>query len=567
MKLNNILTLLAGITSPFHRHRFLALSLIALHFSVFYGLHSTSSASFFLVHFGLFLIWQPLWQQATDIRFRGLVTLLIGGVALLILPSQLVLTVWLLVLIGLVGGQESGTRKNRRINLISIGVLFLILLLEAMPALLATKLGNPILTQFTHYTILALCLLVFTLPVSEPQEKEEHIDYLRSVSATLIASLLAVGSALWMYRSGVNYPVALFQSLFFIAGLIILMNWLWSSQSGASIFQQLWNRYLLNLGTPFEAFLLSLSDKAMERGPASDFLEFALNKLLELEWLAGVSWESEKETIQLGIKQACATHFAEEDLHVVVYTSQKIGPAFELHIKLLVYLVYHFYEAQLYSEQLEQHARIEAIHQTGARLTHDMKNLLQAVQYLSEIVSTSTADQSDELLMLLKRQLPELSNRMQLTIEKLKAPGHRDKTETRARVWWQVLQDRYSHRGISFEPVGTELDGVSLPKELFDSVAENLLENAVYKRKLDRDVAIKVTLCVEQGQAILRVWDSGIPIPPETEKNLFHHSVRSSSGLGVGLYQSQRLAEQNAYTLHIVFNRPGNVLIEVRPRS
>ncbi|HBA33680.1 MAG TPA: hypothetical protein DCZ12_06060, partial [Gammaproteobacteria bacterium] len=89
------------------------------------------------------------------------VTLLIGGVALLILPSQLVLTVWLLVLIGLVGGQESGTRKNRRINLISIGVLFLILLLEAMPALLATKLGNPILTQFTHYTILALCLLVF----------------------------------------------------------------------------------------------------------------------------------------------------------------------------------------------------------------------------------------------------------------------------------------------------------------------------------------------------------------------------------------------------------------------
>ena len=519
-----------------------------------------------MIHFGFFLVWQPLWQRATDIRLRGFISLGACGIGLIILPSELILTVWLLMLLGLSGGQESRTKRNRVINFLAISTLFLILLLEAMPALLAIKLGSSILESITHYAILLFCFLIFVLPTKNVRKKEDHIDYLRSVSIILIASLLAVGSALWMYRGGIGYPVALFQTLIFISVFIILLNWLWASQSGVSIFQQLWNSYLLNLGTPFEKYLLSLSQKVNEGASASDFLEFALNKLLDLDWLSGIAWKSPSEDLQLGIKQPCLTTFEEQDVSVCIYTTQKIGPTFELHIKLLVALIHHFYQAQVYNEQLEQHARIEAIHQTGARLTHDMKNILQAVQSLSEIIKISTPDQAEELMQLLKRQLPELSNRMQLTVEKLKAPGKRDDTKLLANIWWQQLQDRYGNRQVEFTSNGAKLDNILLPKELFDNVAENLLENASYKQKMDRNIQISVSIGVLEHKVVLSVWDSGSAIPEEKADHLFHKAVKSKTGLGVGLYQSQQLSKQHGYSLKLQRNQPGDVCIELRPQ-
>ena len=366
-----------------------------------------------------------------------------------------------------------------------------------------------------------------------------------------------------MYRADIGYPVALFQTLIFIATLIILLNWLWASQSGVSIFQQLWNSYLLNLGTPFEQYLLSLSQKVSEGLSASDFLAFALNKLLTLEWVAGIDWKSSKEHQQLGIKQRYSTTFEEQGVSICIYTTKKIGPTFELHIKLLVSLIQHFYQAQIHNEQLEQHARIEAIHQTGARLTHDMKNILQAVQSLSEIVKISSPDQAEELMQLLKRQLPELSNRMQLTVEKLKAPGKRDDTKLLANLWWQQLQDRYGNRQVEFISNAVGLDNILLPKELFDNVAENLLENASYKQKMDREIQISVSISVLEHKAILSVWDSGLAIPAAIATNLFHQAVESKTGLGVGLYQSQQLSLQHGYRLVLQRNEPGDVCIEL----
>ena len=97
-----------------------------------------------------------------------------------------------------------------------------------------------------------------------------------------------------------------------------------------------------------------------------------------------------------------------------------------------------------------------------------------------------------------------------------------------------------------------------LPNALFDSVAENLLQNALAKRAIDAAIRIRVTLSCG-GAAELRVCDSGRAVPPELAETLLRAPVRSSAGLGIGLFQAARLAESSRYALTLADNRDGAV--------
>jgi hypothetical protein len=48
-------------------------------------------------------------------------------------------------------------------------------------------------------------------------------------------------------------------------------------------------------------------------------------------------------------------------------------------------------------------------------------------------------------------------------------------------------------------------------------------------------------------------------VPPEVAKQLLRAPVRSTAGLGIGLYQAARHAEANGYALTLAENRDGAV--------
>ena len=98
---------------------------------------------------------------------------------------------------------------------------------------------------------------------------------------------------------------------------------------------------------------------------------------------------------------------------------------------------------------------------------------------------------------------------------------------------------------------------------MFDSVLDNLLANALRKKEVEPQLKITVAIQLERGIGI-SVTDSGSAIPAAHVANLFGGVVHSEQGLGVGLYQAAKWAEQLGYRLQLSHNENGVVSFELR---
>ena len=235
-------------------------------------------------------------------------------------------------------------------------------------------------------------------------------------------------------------------------------------------------------------------------------------------------------------------------------STRALTPALALHVRLLSQLLGYFYAAKVREQTLREQAYSQAIHDTGARLTHDVKNILQSMKTLLAAADTSTPEDSDRLLALMKRQLPQLAARLSQTVDKLKQPTEMDVAQIAAKAWWSALQTRYEHDDVQF--FADAIDDTPLPQDLFDSVVDNLLTNALRKRQSEPGVAMEVRLAL-QPLVSLRVTDSGSAAPDHVARNLFQSPVASDFGLGVGLYQAARQAARSGYRLELPDNQAG----------
>jgi signal transduction histidine kinase len=102
-----------------------------------------------------------------------------------------------------------------------------------------------------------------------------------------------------------------------------------------------------------------------------------------------------------------------------------------------------------------------------------------------------------------------------------------------------------------------------LPKELFDSAGDNLLQNALRKRRMDESVNIHVSFRCDDTIEF-SVCDSGAPVASEVLRGLMRGPVPSESGFGIGLYQTSRLAEISGFSLQLRENDPGRVCFSLR---
>jgi signal transduction histidine kinase len=212
---------------------------------------------------------------------------------------------------------------------------------------------------------------------------------------------------------------------------------------------------------------------------------------------------------------------------------------------------------------LQQQTYVQAVHETGARMTHDVKNLLQSLNVLTSAAEGSANHDPGELQALMRRQLPAISQRLQATIDKLRRPEAESGRFIRADTWWEDLKRNYSsQQKIQFE-AGGMAETVLLPKELFDSVADNLIQNAMRKKGTDKGVQITVRFdCVDE--IVLSVSDTGRMVAPEVLRGLLRGPVPSASGYGIGLYQAARHAETSGFALQLADNEEGYVRFVLR---
>jgi signal transduction histidine kinase len=546
------------------RHwRFVVVAMLALlHVAVLRGTADDWARALLLAHLGLLLLWQPFLRGEHRISAAQGAFIGLGAVAVMLWISWWLLAFWVVVLAGLMGGKVflHQARWQRRCYLVVLIYLLALLAIIILPEIAPKGGVTPEIRRIAEYGLPMLLLAVALMPAApESLETAQVIDFFYSIFLMLILGVVILGSFTFMTLGRVPYLEALTNTVFLIAGTILVLGLAWSPRTGYAGLNVFFSRYLFSIGLPVERWLYILAELSQQEARPERFLAEGVAGLARLPWIAGASWRAAGQTGETGVRTDHAVLYESADLELTIFSRYRSSPALQWHMHLLGQLLGEFYAAKLREQSLRHASYLQAVHETGARLTHDVKNLLQSLNVLCSVAGQDESPQSQALI---RRQLPAIAQRLSATLAKLQRPGDEEAQQVPLREWWEALARQYQGQSVEFAAADLE-PGMQVPKELFDGVADNLLQNAIAKRAGGRTVRIQVT--IKGGAAPeLRVCDSGAAVAPEVANDILRAPLRSSAGLGIGLYQAARHAETNGYALTLAANRDGEVCFALR---
>ena len=550
------------------QQHWLSLALLALHCALMLDLTDPLARALLLSHFGFFLLWQPLWRGGQKL-IPGQVGLIVGAAILLIAAaSYWMMALWISVLFSLIGGNVPGIKnvRQRIVSLLAAIYLLSVLLMWVVPHLFEDQVFSEPFQALVRYVLVLPAIAIFFIRTEKSETASAYsVDLFYSLLLFLMVVVLVLGAFAIKQVSHGNYIMSLAQALIIAAGLLVALSLLWDPRAGFAGIGQLVTRYFLSIGVPFERWMHSLAALADRERDPDKFVIVAAHEMAGLPWLSGIGWQSKSSTGNAGEITRFPTEFTFGGLNLKLYTRWSPSPALVLHIRLLARLLGDYYDAKMREQEQRQNAYVQAIYETGSRLTHDVKNLLQTLRSLCAAAETSDEGDADALRLLMQRQLPQITQRLQITLDKLntKPPIGQDKTS--GAQWWQAFGQRFAHERIEFANAHLP-EQAMLPSDLFESAAENFLQNALEKRKMETGLRIIARLQWDGG-FVLSVCDDGQRVAESVVGQLFSSAVPSKSGLGVGLYQVARFAREQGYEVSLTDNAPGKVCFMLALKS
>jgi len=534
--------------------------LALLHVAVFRGVADPWARALLIAHLGLLLLWQPFLRAEQRVSAGQGLILSAVALALLLRLDWWLLAFWVIVLAGLVGGKvyQHHARWQRRSYLVVLGYLLALLAIAILPEIAPRREIAPEIRNAAEYVLPLAFVLIALFPAeAESSETAQIIDFFYSVFVMLLLVVVVLGSFTFMTLTRSGYLQSLTAIIFMTAGGILVIALAWSPRGGGGGLSVFFARYLLSIGVPVERWLHVLTGLLQTEARPERFLDEAIAALERLPSVAGIAWRAGAGQGERGERTVNAVEYASPELTLTIYSRFRLGPTLQWHLHLLGQLLAEFYAAKLREAQLRESSYLQAVHETGARTTHDIKNLLQSLNVLCSVAARDDYRDSAQVQALVRRQLPMVAQRLAETLERLQRPQAESESAVPANAWWDALARQYRGEGVEFQ--GAEPPAAArLPRALFDSVADNLIGNALVKRAGERDTRVVVAL--ECGERIvLRVCDNGSAVPPEIEARLLRSPVSSRGGLGIGLYQAARQAEAAGFQLALEENRDGRV--------
>jgi signal transduction histidine kinase len=559
------LTRLANLTWSFSQRywRVVVVAMLALlHVAVFRGVADPWARALLLAHLGLLILWQPFLRAEQRVSpTQGFILALVASAVMLRLDWWF-LAFWVVVLAGLVGGKvyQQHARWQRRCYLVVLGYLLALLAIAILPEIAPSREIDADIRSYAEY-LLPLAFVVIALFPAEPEPADAPhiIDFFYSVFLMLMLVVVILGSFTFMTVARTSYLQAITYTIFLTAGTVLLVALAWNPRSGGGM-GVFFSRYLFSIGLPVEKWLGLLAELLQVEARPERFLSEAVAALVRVPSVAGVRWRAGEAGGEQGVRTPHAVEYASSELALTIYSRYRLAPTLIWHLHLLGQLLAEFYGAKLREEKLRQASYLQAVHETGARMTHDIKNLLQSLSVLCSVAARDPdgddARASPGIQALMRRQLPLIERRLAETLEKFQRPQSAE-SYVAARAWWEGLARQYANEGVEFDSPAPPA-GARLPRSLFDSVADNLIRNALAKRAHDETVRVRIALEVNERLA-LRVCDTGAAVPAQLASSLLRAPVESRQGLGIGLYQAARQAEAAGYRLELETNRDGEV--------
>jgi hypothetical protein len=532
--------------------------LLALHAALIAEPGGVFQRLWLLVHFGLFLLWQPLVATERELEVLSVFLLLAITAATLYFVSGWMIIMWLLLLLGILGGRVFTLQAARRNHfyLVAFAYLLTVLLLWAVPSLVIGEQNAPAgVANFAQRILPLLLAMLLVLPLPEEHPSGQIFDFFYAVLVFQLGVVLVLGSIVLMRYTGGNYVSSVALTVLGFGIALFTFAVLWNPMRGFGGLRTYFSAYLLSVGMPFELWMRRIAELSEDEPDAARFLDAALREVAALPWMRGGRWRSPDGEGEFGTASAHSTRFEYHGLELVFHTGIALSPALFLHMRLLAQVVGEFYEGKRRESALRRHAYLQAVHETGARLTHDVKNLLQSLYTLTSMAPKEPADGYSGLL---QRQLPELAKRLHATLEKLRSPEvPATELTVRAGEWWRHLEGRLAGSAIGMH-ARIDVDG-GIPAGLFDSFVENTLDNARAKREGEPGIEISVRLERDAQGTSLSVSDSGSEIPLPVAQRLLREPIERGTGLGIGLYHVARQAGQAGYSIALAENCPGCV--------
>jgi signal transduction histidine kinase len=570
---------------PQHEYRLLGFMLMTLHVALWSNYFFTSYPELLLravllLHFGFFILWQPLWNRLDPHHLRNIIVL---GIIIFILvgfPNLWLITLWQILLIGIMGGRDLVKPIDKMVNLFAIVFLSLELFMLNLPLLLVKEVV--LLYQFVldirfffQYGLLGIPFLFLLISIDESREHRYYVDFFHGIIFSMLMIIMLLGSLVILslgnmdlllmlfHETEMNYPLAIFGMSLAMTIFILTISWLWAIFAGEESVEPLWTRHLLNIGSAFEQWLEHIAQPNNYKNlTPPEFLRAGFEQLLTLPWVKGIAWQSLYGEDILGHQAQHYVVITVQSIEVTIYSLHRISGSHYFQIKILIQLLEHFHQAKRREAAFAQQAHLQAIHETGAKLTHDIKNLLQSLHAITSVIETYPPTQFDNTQKLLQGQLPHLTQRLKRTLDKLQKPAEFSYSNVPVSLWWSNIKARYRKSQIDFYHE-MDTDNVLIPEDLFDNVSENLLQNALEKRKREPELQIEVSLDIQERNLKLTVCDNGSKIPDEIYNNLFTQPVPSRDGFGIGLYHVVKHLTHTGYRLTIAKNIEGQVCFEL----
>lgn len=542
-----------------NEHRLLGLMLFSLLAAIHLGDYGTIAQSFLIVHFGFFLLWQPVLKKQLSFNSKQLILLLLLIFSFIYWFNPWLIAFWSLLLLTLLTGQIFARGFARAAYALAVLILFLQLTLNTTPELFQlTALSSTLQSAFTT-TLIILPLVLLFIPVTDIATKQ--IDFIRGFLIVLLVIFLSMSSVLVSLKTQQAYLESLAISVIILSLFLLITALLWAPRAGFNGLAQLWEKYILDIGGPFEQWITHISTlEANTSLRPENFLSASLRYLMLQHWTCGVYWKTSENNGLEGSESQHKVSINDEKLKLILFTNIPVGPSLLLHAKLLLSVLTFYYRAKLQEQQLFKQAHMQAIYETGSKLTHDVKNILQSTQTMTQIINDNDSQMQD-IIDSLKVQMPLLTQRLNTTLDKLRSPQsieiEAQSTSGSLLHWWNQLQLRYTGRHIDFNS-DTDKD-MEIPLDILTTVLENVLDNARSKRIREPELKITVSLSSNNQRLKLSITDTGSAIDSGIAAQLFKNVVSSHDGFGIGLYQSYELAKNHGFNLAVENNTDGKV--------
>jgi hypothetical protein len=577
--------------------------LATLHGALVAGSGSGYQKAWFFAHLGVFLLWQPFLSPTRELRLRAALLVVVLSLIGSFLFSGLVLVCWTALLVALFGGRVLANVTRDWLYLAALLYVLAALLGWVVPyELLRLKDAPPEVLLVGMQLIVPLYFAVMLITgwvghkeratASDGMPSGSAIfDFFYAVVVFQLVLLIVFGSVTVMSRGDEAYFPAVVKTTIAVGVSLLCLALLWNPgrllPSAASFvgLRTYFSKYLLTIGLPFELWMRQIAHAAQQDDNANSFLNQAMRELGALDWIVGARWGThDGATQEFGFVSSHATEIVEpanvdRTLQVTstIYTRIGLSPAMQLHVRLLAQVIAQFYVSRRREERLQQMSYVQAVHETGARVTHDVKNLLQSIRTLTQAMPSTNASSAQDqrgqaYLQLLRNHLPTLADRLEQTIVQLARPEDKPVTvRQNARDWWLHIQTQAFPTVIHWQ-TGDEManDTSEIDSLLFTMAIEHCASNVQRLTQL-LGSPIRMTVHLINSSA-MDICNDGPAIPDDMVAQLFKQPIslarsgtqQMRSSYGLGLYQLSQFAHERGYSIKLASNQPSHVAFSLR---